>query len=123
MEHLKVRQKKFIYTLLNILEKRKIKIKKKKKKKKKRKDWLKERKKESWTIYEVKYTILIILYGGQILGTMLAPNSMDGWTNCSINCWLGFSGVSNLIVSGSGTIDGRGSTWWNQVYNDQVWDF
>ncbi|KAL4637669.1 hypothetical protein ACB092_03G093600 [Castanea dentata] len=43
----------------------------------------------------------------QILGTMLAPNSMDGWTNCSTNCWLRFSGVSNLIVSGSGTIDGR----------------
>ena len=117
MEHLKVRQKKFIYTLLNILEKRKIKIKKEEKKR------LIERKKECWTTYEVKYTILIILYGGQILGTMLAPNSMDGWTNCSINCWLGFSGVSNLIVSGSGTIDGRGSTWWNQVYNDQVWDF
>ncbi|KAM3705293.1 hypothetical protein ACB098_03G068200 [Castanea mollissima] len=50
-----------------------------------------------------------------ILGTMLAPNSMDGWTNCSTNCWLRFSGVSNLIVSGSGTIDGRGSTWWNQA--------
>ena len=53
MEHLKVRQKKFIYTLLNILEKRKIKIKKKKKNKKKKKkkkrkekiDWKKERKK------------------------------------------------------------------------------
>ena len=47
MEHLKVRQKKFIYTLLNILEKRKIKIKKKKKKKKrKEKKRLIERKKE-----------------------------------------------------------------------------
>ena len=40
MEHLKVRQKKFIYTLLNILEKRKIKIKKEEKKR------LIERKKE-----------------------------------------------------------------------------
>nr|POE99719.1 putative polygalacturonase [Quercus suber] len=59
----------------------------------------------------------------QILGTMLAPNSMDGWTNCSANCWLRFSGVSNLIVNGSGTIDGRGSTWWNQVYNDQALQF
>ena len=47
MEHLKVRQKKFIYTLLNILEKRKIKIKKKKEKKKRKEkiDWKKERKK------------------------------------------------------------------------------
>ncbi|XP_030958783.1 probable polygalacturonase At3g15720 [Quercus lobata] len=51
----------------------------------------------------------------QILGTMLAPNSMDGWRNCSTNCWLRFSGVSNLNVSGSGTIDGRGSTWWNHL--------
>ncbi|XP_065617179.1 probable polygalacturonase At3g15720 [Quercus suber] len=32
-------------------------------------------------------------------------------------------GVSNLIVNGSGTIDGRGSTWWNQVYNDQALQF
>ena len=46
MEHLKVRQKKFIYTLLNILEKRKIKIKKKKRKKEKEKKRLIERKKE-----------------------------------------------------------------------------
>ena len=46
MEHLKVRQKKFIYTLLNILEKRKIKIKKKKKEKEKEKKRLIERKKE-----------------------------------------------------------------------------
>ena len=46
MEHLKVRQKKFIYTLLNILEKRKIKIKKKRKRKKKEKKRLIERKKE-----------------------------------------------------------------------------
>ena len=45
MEHLKVRQKKFIYTLLNILEKRKIKIKKKKEKKKEKKRLI-ERKKE-----------------------------------------------------------------------------
>ncbi|KAL0005431.1 hypothetical protein SO802_012992 [Lithocarpus litseifolius] len=59
----------------------------------------------------------------QILRTILAPNSMDGWTNCSANCWLRFSGVSNLIVSGSGTIDGRGSTWWNQVYNGQALQF
>ena len=46
MEHLKVRQKKFICTLLNILEKRKIKIKKKKRKKEKEKKRLIERKKE-----------------------------------------------------------------------------
>ena len=46
MEHLKVRQKKFIYTLLNILEKRKIKIKKKRKRKKNEKKRLIERKKE-----------------------------------------------------------------------------
>ena len=46
MEHLKVRQKIFIYTLLTILEKRKIKIIKKKEKKKEKKRLI-ERKKES----------------------------------------------------------------------------
>ncbi|GMY20546.1 probable polygalacturonase At3g15720 [Fagus crenata] len=52
----------------------------------------------------------------QVLGTLLAPDTMEGWINCPSHCWLRFSNVSNLIVSGSGEINGRGSIWWNQSY-------
>ncbi|XP_030958784.1 probable polygalacturonase At3g15720 [Quercus lobata] len=48
----------------------------------------------------------------QVLGTILAPNSTEGWTNCYANTWLGFWNVSNLIVNGSGEINGSGSIWW-----------
>ena len=55
------------------------------------------------------------------MGTILAPNTTEGWTNCYANTWLGFWNVSNLIVNGSGEINGSGSIWWKN-FSIQVWN-
>ena len=55
------------------------------------------------------------------MGTILAPNTTEGWTNCYANTWLGFWNVSNLIVNGSGEINGSGSIWWKN-FSVQVWN-
>ncbi|XP_062014237.1 LOW QUALITY PROTEIN: probable polygalacturonase At3g15720 [Rosa rugosa] len=48
----------------------------------------------------------------EISGKIVAP-SPDAWKECA-NPWLAFSQVTNLIVSGSGEINGQGSSWWTK---------
>ncbi|KAI5316742.1 hypothetical protein L3X38_036449 [Prunus dulcis] len=49
----------------------------------------------------------------QIMGKLVAPKMLDGWTECeSDSDWLQFKDVGNLVVDGSGEIDGQGSSWW-----------
>ncbi|KAK9279293.1 hypothetical protein L1049_012972 [Liquidambar formosana] len=48
----------------------------------------------------------------QVLGTLIAPNTLNAWTNCNGNGWLTFSNIGNLIIDGNGLINGQGSIWW-----------
>ncbi|KAH0986259.1 hypothetical protein GBA52_013436 [Prunus armeniaca] len=51
--------------------------------------------------------------GEWIMGKLVAPKMLDGWTECESNSdWLQFKDVGNLVVDGSGEIDGQGSSWW-----------
>ncbi|XP_044463327.1 probable polygalacturonase At3g15720 [Mangifera indica] len=43
----------------------------------------------------------------------VAPDTISGW-NGSGDYWLGFDNVNGLVINGSGTINGRGSTWWSR---------
>ncbi|KAJ6410316.1 hypothetical protein OIU84_007130 [Salix udensis] len=53
----------------------------------------------------------------QVDGTITAPSDPNDW-NCHGNkyCkqWITFDEVANLVIRGSGTVDGRGSTWWER---------
>ncbi|XVF86475.1 hypothetical protein PTKIN_Ptkin18bG0043300 [Pterospermum kingtungense] len=49
-----------------------------------------------------------------ISGNVVAPNSKLAWEGYYINRWLAFTNVKGLMISGSGTINGRGSAWWPQ---------
>ncbi|XP_057522478.1 probable polygalacturonase At3g15720 [Amaranthus tricolor] len=48
----------------------------------------------------------------QIEGTLWAPDSRDAWKNCEANSWIVFKDIENLIIDGSGLLNGKGSTWW-----------
>lgn len=50
----------------------------------------------------------------QLSGTIVAPKTKSEYIGSHLNTWLGFSSVNGLIISGRGTIDGRGSAWWQQ---------
>lgn len=54
-------------------------------------------------MYEMKW---------QVLGKIVAPRDPNAWKKCG-GFWLAFIGVQNLIMDGSGKIDGQGSLWWN----------
>ncbi|CAN6477303.1 unnamed protein product [Victoria cruziana] len=49
----------------------------------------------------------------QILGNIVAPASPSNWKGDDAGHWLSFYKVRNLIIDGTGTIDGRGSAWWD----------
>ncbi|XP_004287324.1 PREDICTED: probable polygalacturonase At1g80170 isoform X1 [Fragaria vesca subsp. vesca] len=49
-----------------------------------------------------------------ILGRLLAPESPEAWRDFDPGQWLAFRGVNGLEIAGPGTINGRGSGWWNQ---------
>ncbi|KAL9338803.1 hypothetical protein Peur_067818 [Populus x canadensis] len=48
----------------------------------------------------------------QVQGKIIAPNTIEEWNNCQADYWIGFVGVANLNMYGSGLIDGQGSVWW-----------
>ncbi|KAJ1413370.1 Pectin lyase fold/virulence factor [Sesbania bispinosa] len=50
----------------------------------------------------------------QLSGNLVAPKTKSEYSGFHINTWLGFSLVNGLIISGTGKIDGQGSTWWQQ---------
>uniref|UniRef100_A0ACD5X8Q9 Uncharacterized protein n=1 Tax=Avena sativa TaxID=4498 RepID=A0ACD5X8Q9_AVESA len=47
-----------------------------------------------------------------VKGTLLAPPSRSDWTQDTIRHWIMFQGVSDLTVTGGGTVDGNGEIWW-----------
>ncbi|KAI4376310.1 hypothetical protein MLD38_014090 [Melastoma candidum] len=49
----------------------------------------------------------------QIYGTVMAPTDKAAWKDCAVDSWIVFQGVSNLVVSGSGALNARGSLWWD----------
>ncbi|CAL5199800.1 unnamed protein product [Lathyrus oleraceus] len=50
----------------------------------------------------------------QLSGNIVAPATKSEYSGSHLNTWIGFSFVNGLIISGKGTIDGRGSMWWKQ---------
>lgn len=52
--------------------------------------------------------------GPQLSGNIVAPKTKSEYSGFHTNTWLGFSFVNGLAISGKGTIDGRGSAWWQQ---------
>jgi len=50
----------------------------------------------------------------QILGTITAPQSSANWKwdSHDDDAWISFSHIKGLIISGGGTIDGQGASWW-----------
>ncbi|CAN6441831.1 unnamed protein product [Victoria cruziana] len=49
-----------------------------------------------------------------ISGKIVAPEDPDLWEGWNPRRWLYFHGVDRLTVKGGGTIDGRGSKWWDR---------
>ncbi|KAL1215610.1 putative polygalacturonase [Cardamine amara subsp. amara] len=50
----------------------------------------------------------------QLDGIITAPSNIETWSNPKSEMWIGFSTVSGLMVAGSGKINGRGSSFWEQ---------
>lgn len=78
-------------------------------------------------IYFVQSTIRFKIHYSvcQFQGTVIAPKNPDSWkwgTDLSRWAWVKFQGISNLIIQGGGTIDGQGSSWWNQYSKDEEED-
>ncbi|KAK6912601.1 Glycoside hydrolase, family 28, partial [Dillenia turbinata] len=48
----------------------------------------------------------------QISGNIVAPPDPQSWKSCNVESWIQFLNVNGLILSGSGTIDVKGSGWW-----------
>ncbi|EFH51585.1 hypothetical protein ARALYDRAFT_484425 [Arabidopsis lyrata subsp. lyrata] len=49
----------------------------------------------------------------QIEGTLVAPEKIGSWPKSSLFQWLNIKWVSHVTIQGSGTLNGRGSNWWN----------
>ncbi|KAK4763014.1 hypothetical protein SAY86_008782 [Trapa natans] len=55
-------------------------------------------------------------------GKIYAPTEADVWGG-GLLWWIEFSKLKGIIIQGSGTIDGRGSVWWDQApYDDPIDD-
>ncbi|KAL1215611.1 putative polygalacturonase [Cardamine amara subsp. amara] len=50
----------------------------------------------------------------QLNGVIVAPSNIGAWSSPSLHKWIGFSTVSGLMLVGSGNINGRGSSFWEQ---------
>ncbi|CAH8315038.1 unnamed protein product [Eruca vesicaria subsp. sativa] len=48
----------------------------------------------------------------QLDGIIVAPSNKEEWSNPSSRTWIKFSAVPGLMIVGSGTINGRGSSFW-----------
>ncbi|PSS13593.1 Polygalacturonase [Actinidia chinensis var. chinensis] len=58
----------------------------------------------------------------QLEGTIIAPTSSKAWGSGLLQ-WLEFTKLRGITIQGSGTIDGRGSVWWQQsTYDDPIDD-
>ncbi|CAF2032439.1 hypothetical protein HID58_078725 [Brassica napus] len=50
----------------------------------------------------------------QLEGVIIAPSNKEAWSNPNSRMWIKFSAVLGLVIVGSGTINGRGSSFWEQ---------
>ncbi|CAH2076614.1 unnamed protein product [Thlaspi arvense] len=50
----------------------------------------------------------------QFDGVIVAPSNKEAWSIPKSQMWIGFSDVTGLAIVGSGTINGRGSSFWEQ---------
>ncbi|XP_022547548.1 probable polygalacturonase At3g15720 isoform X2 [Brassica napus] len=50
----------------------------------------------------------------QLEGIIVAPSNKEAWSNPNSRMWIKFSAVLGLVIVGSGTINGRGSSFWEQ---------
>lgn len=48
----------------------------------------------------------------QINGKIVAPINKDAWSDHKPLRWIHFKEISGLTIIGSGTINGRGSSFW-----------
>ncbi|CAA3025464.1 probable polygalacturonase At3g15720 [Olea europaea subsp. europaea] len=48
-----------------------------------------------------------------VSGMIVAPRKTE-WAGNQLHAWLIFANINGLIVSGKGTINGQGSSWWPQ---------
>ncbi|KAM7269425.1 hypothetical protein ACFE04_024922 [Oxalis oulophora] len=56
----------------------------------------------------------------QLDGTIIAPSDTKVWGNGLLQ-WLQFTKLVGITIQGNGTIDGRGSPWWQDtVYGDSI---
>ncbi|XP_050379779.1 probable polygalacturonase At3g15720 [Argentina anserina] len=51
----------------------------------------------------------------EIMGKIVAPKNPDEWKggDTCVEYWLSFVNLSNLIINGTGEINGQGSLWWS----------
>lgn len=54
----------------------------------------------------------------QLLGKISAPKKSE-WEEDEKEKWIKFKHVNNLIVYGSGIIEGSGPTWWKDVESER----
>lgn len=58
----------------------------------------------------------------QFNGNIVAPHNKEAWSSeYKLLRWISFNGIIGLTVNGSGTIDGRGSSFW-QVTNFYIYE-
>ncbi|KAK4785435.1 hypothetical protein SAY86_002124 [Trapa natans] len=58
----------------------------------------------------------------QLNGKIYAPTESDVWGR-GLLWWIEFTKLKGITIQGSGTIDGRGSVWWDQApYDDPIDD-
>ncbi|KAJ8775294.1 hypothetical protein K2173_020298 [Erythroxylum novogranatense] len=50
----------------------------------------------------------------QLDGTIIAPTVASPWGSGLLQ-WIDFSKLTGITITGKGTIDGRGSVWWNDL--------
>lgn len=64
----------------------------------------------------------ILFFGMQVIGNLIAPTDNSVWKGDSNLYWLEFTNVDGLTISGGGSLDGNGASWWNNVCskNQQV---
>ncbi|XP_019097740.1 PREDICTED: probable polygalacturonase At3g15720 [Camelina sativa] len=49
-------------------------------------------------------------------GMIVAPRDKTAWSDYKSSQWISFKKIFGLTVNGSGSIDGRGSSFWKQLY-------
>ncbi|MQL72596.1 hypothetical protein Taro_004913 [Colocasia esculenta] len=48
-------------------------------------------------------------------GTILASSQLGDWSKSTLLQWVNFKWLNEFTITGSGTVDGQGSAWWNMT--------